>query len=94
MKLKIERNLLAADAQATEDRRAEIAKRQGFPDEQPRRLFSSPILGREQILEGAGREFLANFGIEWKENTPKPYIPPEIKAKLEEFLKQELSGFE
>ncbi len=94
LKLKIERQRLAADVQASENRRAELAQRQGFPDEQPRRLFSSPILGRNELLEGASREFLANLGIKWDAGQPKPYLPPDAKAKLQQFLESELGGFE
>ena len=95
--------MLAADAQHTENRRAELARRQGFPGEQPQRLFSFPVLGLKEMIDGAKKEFLANYGITQPDIPPAekgkpatkgawPVIPEEVAAQLEKFLRTEFGG--
>lgn len=105
LRLKIERNLLAASTQDDENRRAEIARSQGFPEQQPRRLFSIPGLDKRSLVEGAVREFLLNYGIEWPERpkpvrlgasvvpeSAKPDVPPDVATALEQFLREEFGA--
>jgi len=88
LKLKIERNLLGNDAQAMEIRRAEIARRQGFPNEQPRRLFSSPVLGGKELMDAVTTEFLAHYKIAWKSGTPEFKLPPDVLKAYSAFMRE------